>query len=451
VAYEKGFPSEIVIETYDVDGNLVPGMPIFMSAPSDGVGDPSIAMHPDGSYLVTYERLRDADGTTDVVGRIVSASGVVGNEILIFDSGDAASKPHAEVLSNGNYVIVFADADSAVAGADEDPEFRIIDEAGAFVAGGVIDAGPNTVIEEVHVAALKGGGFVAVWEEYPSDGNESGIRARIYKNDGTPKSDAFTVNSTTLDSQREPEIASLPDGGFVVIWDDNGRSQAYGQRFDKKGKKIGKEFVAGDLDSEQSPFVGTLGDGRFVAGFSDFLAEDLLATIFDPRDEVIKGTKAADVITSRIDGAEVIGKKGKDILLGQKGKDLLHGEAGGDILAGDRGKDKLWGEGGKDKFVFDTALGGRNVDRLMEFKHNMDKFWLDMDIFAAIGPKLSRKEFALGDKAGNGNHHIIVNADGKAFYDEDGKGGSKQVPFAKLGQKARVDHGDFKMIEDLAL
>ena len=392
------------------------------------------------------------DDTTDIVGRIVDINSNVRGEFVIFNSGDTATTPDVAVLSSGNFVIVFEDADSAAMGTDNDPEFRIVSPTGGFVAGGVVEPGPNSVVDEVHVAALKGGGFIAVWEELNADGNESGIRARIYDNNGTPNGGTFLVNTSTVNSQRQPEVAALPDGGFVVTWDDNGFSRTYAQRFDENGKKIGKEFIAGDLQSELSPFIGTLGDGRFVTGFSDFVTEDVLATIFDPRDEIIKGTNSADVITSRADGADIRGKKGKDILLGQGDKDLLHGGRGGDILAGDLGKDKLWGQRGKDKLVFDADLGGGNVDRLMDFKHNKDKFWLDMDVFAAIGPKLAKNEFTVGNAARDETDRIIYDEEiGKVFYDADGKGGAKKMLFAKVDVGTKLDQGDFLMIAELAL
>ncbi len=144
------------------------------------------------------------------------------------------------------------------------------------------------------------------------------------------------------------------------------------------------------------------------------------------------------------------GGKGADILLGEDGRDKLHGNAGKDKISGGLGKDKLWGGKAKDFFVFDSALGSGNKDRVKDFQANKDKFWLDKDIFFAIGNKLGKGEFTVGKKAHDGNDHLIHDrATGRIFFDEDGKGGVGKVMFARVDKGISLDHKDFHMIEDL--
>ena len=216
---------------------------------------------------------------------------------------------------------------------------------------------------------------------------------------------------------------------------------------------MGNEFIAGSLGSEVDPVAATLGDGRFIAGFEQFSGDDdIHGTIFDPRGDHIVGTNGKDVLTARKNGAEVIGKKGADILLGHKGDDELHGGRGGDKLAGGRGKDMLWGKKGHDKFVFDSALGNGNIDRIQDMQHNVDKIWLDKDIFSAIGNKLGPGEFHQGSHAHDGNDHIIyTKSTGKLFYDPDGQGGVGKTQFAKVDPGTNLDNNDFHMIHDLVI
>ena len=47
---------------------------------------------------------------------------------------------------------------------------------------------------------------------------ESAIRARIFNVNGAPAGDEFLVNTITNGDQRDPAIAALTDGGFVVTW-----------------------------------------------------------------------------------------------------------------------------------------------------------------------------------------------------------------------------------------
>jgi hypothetical protein len=254
---------------------------------------PSVAVRSDGSFLVVYNREVAADHTFDVVGRILSASDVSSPEFSIFNSADAAVGTDVDVLSNGNYVIAFQDAKDATF-ADFDPLFQIRNSSGTSLGTFTIDFGSNNQ-SDVHVAALTGGGFAAVWTEQSIDGGGSGIRARICSNAGAALAPAFTVNTSTAGDQQSPDVIALSDGGFVVVWDDFHLDLARGQRFDAAGTKVGVEFTAGgatppfvSLDDfrDLGPVGATLGDGRFVVGFeredmdSDF---DAWATIFDPR------------------------------------------------------------------------------------------------------------------------------------------------------------------------
>jgi hypothetical protein len=61
----------------------------------------------------------------------------------------------------------------------------------------------------------------------------------------------FLVDTPAQSDQRDPTIASLSDGGFVVTWSDGsgqgGDSFGYSvkaQMFDAWGAKVGNEFVA---------------------------------------------------------------------------------------------------------------------------------------------------------------------------------------------------------------
>jgi FG-GAP-like repeat len=275
--------ASIRAQTYDVNGAVVAGTPITIQADTstDFLSVPTVAVRADGSYLVAYNRDVAADGTTDVVGRVVSAAGAVGAEFSIYNSDDVAYLPDVDVLSNGNFVIGFEDADDATQ-ADFDPLFQIFTATGAFVAGNPIDTGPNGQ-GAARVAALTGGGFVAVWMELNIDGDAEGVRARIYNNAGIALTAPFTVNTTTAGTQRDPDVTALNDGGFVVVWKDFDLDLVRGQRFDAAGHGVGIEFTAGDMGLGVTLASATLNDGRFIVGSDQFGDDDIWATILDPR------------------------------------------------------------------------------------------------------------------------------------------------------------------------
>ncbi len=163
-------------------------------------------------------------------------------------------------------------------------------------------------------------------------------------------------------------------------------------------------------------------------------------------------TLGANVENLVLTGAAKINGTGNNlanILVGNSGKNTMNGGGGADTISGGLGKDKLLGKGGKDIFAFADALGPANADKVKDFKHKRDKLGLDQDIFAAVGAKVGKKEFVEGKKAQDGNDHIIRKGK-KLFYDEDGKGGAKQVLFAKIGKKVDLDHKDF-MVDDFVI
>src|SRR5687768_10157395 len=92
------------------------------------------------------------------------------------------------------------------------------------------------------------------------------------------KGDDRLVNTQTVSSQRDAQIAVLPDGGYVVVWTDNGIATGDGddssikaQRFDASGEKVGGEFIVNTAthDNQTFPFVATLTSGRFAVTWTD--------------------------------------------------------------------------------------------------------------------------------------------------------------------------------------
>ena len=99
------------------------------------------------------------------------------------------------------------------------------------------------------VAPDGAGGFVVVWQSIGPDGDAFSVQARRYAPAGTPLAGEFQVNTYTTSSQRDPEVAALAGGGFVVVWGSSGSSgtdsslaSIQGQVFDAAGAPVGIEF-----------------------------------------------------------------------------------------------------------------------------------------------------------------------------------------------------------------
>ncbi|RUV30981.1 MULTISPECIES: family 16 glycosylhydrolase [unclassified Mesorhizobium] len=121
----------------------------------------------------------------------------------------------------------------------------------------------------------------------------------------------------------------------------------------------------------------------------------------------------------------------------------IQGNAGANVINGRGGADKLSGFGGNDTFVFNSALGNGNVDRITDF--NQDKIHLDDAIFAGLHlGGLPSAAFFAGTAAHDSSDHIIYNSStGALSFDSDGAGGASQTQFATLSPHLSLTAASF--------
>lgn len=149
-------------------------------------------------------------------------------------------------------------------------------------------------------------------------------------------------------------------------------------------------------------------------------------------------------------GLEDIDATGNYFNTAGSGKNLLVGNVGNNTLNGKGGADSLTGGLGSDRFVFDTALGSGNVDRITDFSVEDDLIVLDTSVFSEIvadisypgEPLWTEENFRIisgvqADPAEDGlldsNDFIIYNdTTGALIYDSDGSGVGAGVQFATL-------------------
>ena len=127
----------------------------------------------------------------------------------------------------------------------------------------------------------------------------------------------------------------------------------------------------------------------------------------------------------------------------------LTGNAGNNRLEGKGGADVLRGLGGADTFVFATALGGGNIDTMLDFNAPDDRFLLSDNIFKALNTgTLSAAAFRSNTSglAGDASDRIIYDTDdGRVLYDPDGTGGAAAIHFATLSVGLAITNSDFSV------
>lgn len=116
------------------------------------------------------------------------------------------------------------------------------DTSGSSVQARAFDAqgdalGPRRLVNDLtlgsqvrpRAASGPDGSFVVVWQDgggnyFPAGpviGAYAEVRARHLSADGTPRSSGFAVNTLTTGDQASPDVAVLPGGNFVVVWDSD--------------------------------------------------------------------------------------------------------------------------------------------------------------------------------------------------------------------------------------
>ena len=67
-------------------------------------------------------------------------------------------------------------------------------------------------------------------------------------------------------------------------------------------------------------------------------------------------------------------------LTGNSAANSLSGSGGDDVLNGKLGADTLTGGSGRDTFVFDTAIGNTNIDKILDFNVTDDTIALSVSV-----------------------------------------------------------------------
>src|SRR5690242_17928063 len=234
----------------------------------------SIAVLANGNMVMTWtDTSRTGDDFADAVrGQIIDANGnKVGGEFLVNTTKNSnETEPQTTALANGGFVVTWQDS---ARGGDIRAQRFNADGSRAGVEF-VVNTTTRGTQDAPVVTSLPDGGFVVSWEDLSSTGGD--IKARIFNANGVGGSE-IVVNTTTTSGQFTPTITSLLNGGFVVSWEDD--SQANGdaaairaQMFDAGGNKVGSEVVvnAPNGSEQDAPTITALAGGGFVVAWEDF-------------------------------------------------------------------------------------------------------------------------------------------------------------------------------------
>ena len=239
----------------------------------------------------------------------------------------------------------------------------------------------------------------------------------VYGFNSTADGDAYRITSAT-------------DKKVFAIWDAGGTDTL-------------------DFSGYSAPQTIDLNETKFssVGGLKDNIAIARGVVI----EKAIGGSGVDKMYGNGVDNI-LDGRSGNDTLNGNAGNDTLKGQYGDDTLDGGFGRDFLLGGPGKDTFLFDTTLGGTNIDRVLDFTPVDDTFRLEDSKFTALTGglgTLAAQKFYTGTAAHDADDRIIYNSTtGELFYDADGTGTGMAIKFAILTSavKPALSAADFYII-----
>ena len=335
-------------QRYDAAGAATGGEFVINSFTASTQSNPAISALSDGGFVAVWHSYTQDSSYWGIYGQRYDASGAAAGGEFQINSYVSSHQyaPSVTGLPDGGFVASWQSygQDGSVygiygqrydaLGAQVGPEFQI----------STTTAGEQQLPA---MATLSDGGFVVTWQDSAQDGSSWGIFAQRYDAAGTAVGAEFQVNSYTESYQSDPTVAALSDGGFVVTWmsylQDGSVYGIYGQRYDATGATLGSEFQINSQtgDEQQKPSVAALPDGGFVVtwqdGAQDGSSWGVYAKVFSARGQLLEGAAGADALT------------------GGSGDDVIAGGAGADILAGGDGVDTLSYAGSEAGVTVDLA------------------------------------------------------------------------------------------------
>jgi hypothetical protein len=175
----------------------------------------------------------------DVYARAFASDGTpAGDEFLVNSTKDVCADPRVAAGSDGGYMVVWSQKNTATPLASWDVYARSFSSGGTPSAVGMINTYAYGDQYAPQVSAF-GANYLAVWTSLGQDGSREGVYGQFLASDGTPEGSEFRVNTTTPGSQMQPCLASDGAGRFLVVWTGYVTGHAnfdlFGQRYAAPG------------------------------------------------------------------------------------------------------------------------------------------------------------------------------------------------------------------------
>ena len=232
--------------------------------------EPSVAMDPNGDYVVAWNNKVGPGYLYDVEASIYNAAGVLQKQIVVAQNLGGDTRPSVAMDANGDFVVAYQVFNSGNYGYYGISAQRY-NLAGQPQGGALVLNTGSTVANSgalPQVAMDSTGDFVITYQGF--DSNSHGVFAARYNSSGVAQGGIFRVNTPQGDNQGAPSIAMDSAGNFVIAWEDGGTAQTagvYDQRYNSSGVAQGSNTAISTVAGAANPSVAMEPTGQFAVAW----------------------------------------------------------------------------------------------------------------------------------------------------------------------------------------
>ncbi len=247
---------------------------------------PDVASLPDGRVVCVWQSGQPYDGPDGsgnaVSGAIYDATGMSGiGEFQVNTTVEGQQHaPSTASQSDGRFIVVWESPDGSNFGIFLQTFAPSGDLLGGEIQVNSISAGDQ---REPAIAVMDNGNFLVAWHGNGSD-DPDGVYCQLFSADSLKIGPQFLVNQQVQNEQRDAVVASLSGGKSVVAWENKGNSGVYARFFDEAAQALGNEIQLVAEGGNQEPAVLALSSGGFIMAWSSTgygsVGKDIYAQVF---------------------------------------------------------------------------------------------------------------------------------------------------------------------------
>jgi hypothetical protein len=264
---------EAHIQKFDPTGRTMGnGIPVSETA-TYGLEGSIITMNTQGRFVVIWLSWEVGDSESfELKGRLFDSNAVgLGDEFEITaKTGSVSYDTAAAMAEDGSFIVALTTTDLE-AQSDSDIEVRRFDAIGQPVSEPIaVSESSEGRQENARLALSPDGTFAVAWtSDEPgakSSSQDQDVYVRFFDASGSALTGDLIVNETGDGRKSTVGVHALPDGGFLIFWEDD--YFVYCRKFSAVGSPIGESFrLELGMVEPHTPTIAPIGTREMIAAW----------------------------------------------------------------------------------------------------------------------------------------------------------------------------------------